>query len=132
MTMVIGASLQLPATICFPHGTSAGVNGDITVDAESLSSEITAVSLPYVNELGAVTGALVVLAPTYRMSPLRVETEIVPALRYIMQRQVTPLHDRAEARYVPLFLHSGREISRYPQLVTGMSSSSADAGRLSA
>ncbi|MDD2733871.1 MAG: helix-turn-helix domain-containing protein [Desulfuromonadaceae bacterium] len=128
----VGMSLRLPVAVRFPSGTTASNIGIITVDTESLSSEITTVSLPYVNGLGAVIGTLVVLAPTYRMSLYRIKTEIVPALRDITQRQLTLLHDSEEMRFVPLFPHSGREFARYPQLGVGMFSDTADAARLSA
>ncbi|MDD2735685.1 MAG: helix-turn-helix domain-containing protein [Desulfuromonadaceae bacterium] len=129
-TSFVGTSLRLPVSVRFPRYTTASTIGNITVDTESLSSEITTVSLPYVNKLGAVIGALVVLAPTYRMSLYRIKTEIVPALRDITQRQMTLLHDSAEPRFVPLFSHSGRELVQYPQFAMGMFSDSADAERL--
>ena len=79
----IGAAIQLPPVT---RGTTVTKIGAITVNTGGLSSEITTVSIPYTSKLGVETGALVVLAPTYRMTPHRIKTEIVPTLRDVMQR----------------------------------------------
>jgi DNA-binding IclR family transcriptional regulator len=96
----IGAAIQLPPVTC---RTTVAKIGDITVDTEGLSSEITTVSMPYTSEQGVEMGALVVLAPTYRMTPHRITTEIVPALRDVMQRPQLQLHDSLQGRVVPVF-----------------------------
>lgn len=60
--------------------------GDITLSVGGLDPDITTVSIPFFNDRGVRTGALVVLAPTFRMSMDRINTEIVPALKEVMQQ----------------------------------------------
>lgn len=84
----VGKTLQpLGSTKLDSKGNSVTRIGDITVDLGGLDPNITTVSVPFVNYKGAETGALVVLSPTFRMSLDRIKTEIVPALRDVMQQQ---------------------------------------------
>lgn len=103
------------------HGASVAKTGDITIDTGGLSAEITTVSMPYFNEHGVDIGSIVVLAPTYRMTPNRINTEIIPALRDVMQHQQVQSHDSEQVRLLPVLLsHAGREYAKYPHLVPGM------------
>ncbi|MDD2735414.1 MAG: hypothetical protein PHF56_15870 [Desulfuromonadaceae bacterium] len=72
------------------------------VDTESLSDEITTVSPPYANGAGIEIGALMVLAPTYRMPPHRISSEIIPVLRDITQYKQVKLHDSLQERILEL------------------------------
>jgi DNA-binding IclR family transcriptional regulator len=102
----IGAAIQLPPVT---RGTTVAKIGDIIVDTDGLSSEITTVSLPYFNGAEVAIGALVILAPTYRMTPYRIITEIVPALRDVMQCQQSQSHYSLQERLLPVVLPVWRE-----------------------
>jgi DNA-binding IclR family transcriptional regulator len=126
-TSFIGAAIQLP-----PITRSAAVAkiGDIIVDTGSLSAEITTVSMPYVNEHGVEIGVLVVLAPAYRMTPNRINTEIIPVLRDAMQSQHMLLHDVLQEKLLPMYPPSGREHTKYPHLVSGTSTNRSEAAAM--
>lgn len=68
-------------------GNSVVKTGDITVDVDNLGLDITTVFMPFYDNREFEMGALVVVAPTYRMSQNRIKTDIVPALRVVMQRE---------------------------------------------
>ncbi|MDD2735394.1 MAG: helix-turn-helix domain-containing protein [Desulfuromonadaceae bacterium] len=125
----IGAAIKLPPVT---YGISVAKISDITVDINGLSAEITTVSLPYGNGEGVATGALVVVAPTYRMTPERIEMEIVPALRDVVQRQQLQLNKITQERLMPMLPPSVREFAAYPHLASGRLSKSAKAAGLSA
>ncbi len=116
-TSFVGATL--------PCGTTMPKTGDITVATGGLSAEVTTVSMPYVNEQGVVIGALVVLAPAYRMNHNRVQTEIIPALKGVVQRQHVQLHDILMEKIVSVYPPTGREYAKYPHLVVGTSAKSS-------
>lgn len=103
------------------HGTIVANMGDIVIDTNGLSAEITTVSIPYFNEHGVEIGSLVVLGPTYRMTPNRIKSEIVPALRDVMQHQQVQLHNNELVRLLPVFSPVGCEYGKYPHLVSGIS-----------
>lgn len=117
-TSFVGAVLQIPFVT---HGNTVAKIGDIAVDTDGLSAEVTTVSMPYTNEYGVEIGALVVLAPTYRMTPHRIKTEIVPALRDVMLHKQLSLNDSLQEKFLSLLAPSGREYAKYPHLVAGMS-----------
>jgi hypothetical protein len=81
--------------------------------------------MPYVNQQGIVIGALVVLAPAYRMNQNRVQTEIIPALKGVMQRQHVHLHNILMEKIVSVYPPTGREHAKYPHLVVGASTKSS-------
>jgi DNA-binding IclR family transcriptional regulator len=66
-----------------------------------LGFDITTVSMSFGDDNGFEMGALVVLAPTYRMSKNRIKTEIVPALRDAMQRKQLYLSEIANDIFLP-------------------------------
>ena len=109
----VGAALQ--------RGTIVPKKSDITVDVGGLSAEVTTVSVPYVNDLGVEVGALVVLAPSYRMNQNRVKTEIIPVLRGVMQRQRMHLREIMAEKILTIYPPTGREYPKYPHLVVGTS-----------
>lgn len=125
----IGATIQLPPVT---HDTITAKIGDITVDIGSLSDEITTVSIPYINGAGVAKGALVVVAPTYRMTPQRIKVEIVPALRDGMQHQHQQSDEILQERFVPLLSPAGREYAAYPRLISGRFTNSSKVAGLSA
>jgi DNA-binding IclR family transcriptional regulator len=125
----IGAAIQLPPVT---FGTVAAKIGDVTVDIDGLSVEITTVSLPYVNGAGVAMGALVVVAPTYRMTPVRIKMEIVPVLRDVMQRQQLLQHEIMQEILVPMLPRAAHEYATYPRLVSGRSTKTIKAAGLSA
>lgn len=75
--------------------------GDITVDVGGLAPDISTIYVLIYNNIGVETGALVVLAPTFRMSLDRIKTEIVPALRNVMQQHTLQISRtrRQEGQY---------------------------------
>lgn len=109
----VGAALQ--------RGTIVTKTSNITVDIGGLSAEVITVSMPYVNDQGVEIGALVVLAPTYRMSQNRVKAEIIPVLRGVMQRQHMQLREILAENILTVYPPTGREYTRYPHLVVGTS-----------
>ena len=115
--------MLLPA---ITSGTTAAKTGVVTVDTGGLSAEVTTVSIPYNNEHGVEIGALVVLAPTYRMTPNRIKTELIPVLNDAMQRQHVQIHDSFQDKSVPLSPAVGREYAKYPHLVSGTSNNRCD------
>jgi DNA-binding IclR family transcriptional regulator len=125
-TSFIGAAMQFPPVT---RGTAGAKCGDIIVDTGSLSAEVTTVSMPYVNEHGLEIGALVVLAPTYRMTPNRIKTEIIPALRDVMPHQHMQLHDILQ-NMLPMYPSTGHEYAKYPHLVSGTSTKKSEAGAM--
>ncbi len=110
----VGSKLQFPTVA---RGTAVSVIGDITIDTEGLFAEITTVSRPCFNGAGVAIGALVVLAPTYRMTPERIKTEIVPPLRDVMQCQKVQLHDSSHEGLVMMIPPVEHEYSKYAHLV---------------
>lgn len=97
----VGKAIQLPGSTCFSKsGGNVARIGDISVDVGGIDLSITTVSMPFINDKGVRTGALVVLAPTFRMPPERIKTEIVPALRAVMQRQQLPLSDFSPDKFL--------------------------------
>lgn len=119
-TSFVGAAIQLPVPAAVTLDNAVAIIRDITVDTKGLSAEITTVSIPYVNEQGVEMGALVVLAPTYRMTQNRITTEIIPALRDAMQRQQLQSHDSLQERVLSALPLAGRKYAKYPHLVSGM------------
>lgn len=119
-TSFVGKTLQLQDSTHF----TAIVNrvtkiGDITVEVGGLDPDITTVSVPFVNYKGSETGALVVLAPTFRMSMDRIKTGIVPALRNVVQQQSSMIPS-IEKDIFKLCVHpTGRPYGELPVLVTG-------------
>lgn len=101
-------------------GTIVANIGDIVIDTNGLSAEITTVSMPYFNEYGVEIGSLVVLGPTYRMTQNRIKTEIIPALRDVTQRQQVQLHNNEPVRLLPVFSPVECEYGKYPYVVPGM------------
>lgn len=102
-TSFVGKAIQLPdSTNLVICGTSVTKIGDISVDVGSLNLDITTVSIPFVNDKGVKIGALVVLAPTFRMPLKRIKTEVVPALREVMQRQLLQLPDITQDTFLSL------------------------------
>lgn len=96
-------------------------NGDITVSVGGLDPDITTVSMPFFNDRGVRTGALVVLAPTFRMSMDRINTEIVPALKEVMQQQSVLVHGNAKD-ISQLFANPVvKSHGEHPALVSGVS-----------
>lgn len=57
-----------------------GVRDGVTVTVGGIDPEITTLSIDIVTITGRIAGALVVIAPTYRMSPERIVGEVIPAL----------------------------------------------------
>ena len=116
----VGAAIALPPAT---RGTTVAKIGDISVDTECLSSEITTVSVPYISELGVEVGSLVVLAPTYRMTQQRIKTEIVPALRDAVQAQQLYLYGSSSERerFLPVSPPSWLEYASYTHLVSALS-----------
>lgn len=97
----VGKAIQLPGSSSFAtcSGNVARI-GDISVDVGGIDLDITTVVMPFINDKGIRTGALVVLAPTFRMPPERIKTEIVPALRTVIQRQLLPLSDFSPDKFL--------------------------------
>ena len=121
----VGAEFTLPPVTC---GTTVAKIGDITVDTECLSSEITTVSVPYVSELGVEIGALIVLAPTYRMTNQRIKTEIVPELRAMQAQQAHLLGISQEReRLMPVDPPSRFGYAKFSPLVTAISTKKSSA-----
>lgn len=117
-TSFVGAKLHFPTVA---RGTTVAVIGDITVDTEGQFADITTVSRPFFNGDGVAIGALVVLAPTYRMTPQRIKTEIVPALRDVMLCQKVPLYDSSQEGLVLIFPPAEHEYSKYSHLAPEIS-----------
>jgi DNA-binding IclR family transcriptional regulator len=87
-TSFVGTAIQLPdSTKPIISDNRVAKIGDISVDVDKIGLGISTVSMPFVNERGVEIGALVVLAPNFRMSKDRIKTEVVPALREVMQRK---------------------------------------------
>lgn len=125
-TSFVGAVTQLRR---ITYSATVAKGGDITIDTDSLSAEVTTVSMPFFNEIGVEVGSLVVLAPTYRMTPHRIETEIIPALRNALQLQKVQLHDSEQVRLLPVFSLAGRNYAEHPHIVPGMSTNSIKPSR---
>ena len=119
----VGAAMLLPT---ITPGTAMAKTGGVTVDTGGLSAEVTTVSMPYINEHGVAIGAIVVLAPTYRMTPNRIKTEIIPILTDVMQHQQVQLHDIPPEKLLPVAPSTGHEYARYPHLVSGTSTKRAE------
>jgi|GEM_PF-1860516 len=117
----VGAAIHLPITTTVTGENAVANIGEITVDTESVSAEITAISMPYVNEQGVEIGALVVLAPTYRMPQSRIITEIIPAFRDVMQRKQLQLRNNLQNKLLPMSPPVGREYTKYQHPVSKMS-----------
>jgi hypothetical protein len=101
-------------------GKSAATLADVTVDVGGLDSDITTVSMPFTNDLGVEIGLLVVLAPTFRMSRERIETEIAPALKEVMRRQAVPTASIADGICQPSAHPVERGYGIQPILFSGM------------
>lgn len=115
----VGKAIQLPGSSRAMSGSNVAMIGDITVDAGGLSLDITTVSMPFINDRCVEVGALVVLAPTFRMSLERIKTEIVPALREVMQRQQLHLSDGVPDGFLSLADRVEPGYVRQPSLDAG-------------
>ena len=91
--------------------------GDIIVDAGGLDPEITTVSAPMVKADGAALGAMVVLAPSFRMPLERIKTEIVPVLREVAHRHSLTMPDKGKKPSPPLALPVERDSGKRPALL---------------
>lgn len=117
----VGKAIQLPDSANnILSGNNVTMIGDVTVDTGGLNLDITTVSKPFINNKGVDVGALVVLAPTFRMPLERIKTEIVPALRKIMQRQQLKLPNSALDIFLPLDHPVELDYDRYSALVEKM------------
>lgn len=95
--------------------------GDITLSVGGLDPDITTVSIPFLNDRGARTGELVVLAPTFRMSMDRIKTEIVPALKEVMHQQSVLVHGNAKDMSQQFAYPVVKAYGEHPALVSGVS-----------
>lgn len=124
-TSLVGTAIKLPdGAKSVISGNSVAKIGDISVDVDTVCLGVTTVSMPFVGVKGIEAGALVVLAPTFRMSKDRIKTEIVPALREVMQRP--PLQPTKIMN--DIFLSSAHPVEWtygiHPAVVSGMSKES--------
>ena len=86
-TSFVGKTLQHPGNTNLTSNENGVTRiGGITVDVGGLDPDISTISVLIYNNIGVETGALVVLAPTFRMPLDRMKMEIVPALRNVMQQ----------------------------------------------
>jgi DNA-binding IclR family transcriptional regulator len=118
-TSFVGKAIKLPdcATLVKRDKSVAKI-GDIIVDAGGMDLEITTVCMPFVDDKGVETGALVVLAPSYRMPMDRIKAEMVPALREVMQRQPMLLPKITNDIFLPFAQPVERIFGVHPALVT--------------
>lgn len=98
-TSFVGGSIPLPGAA---SGTpKSGTLPGVIIDAGGMNPEITTVSALFHGSGGQAEGALVVLAPSYRISLERIHTEIAPALdaaaRRFSRRLGCPADNRATA-----------------------------------
>lgn len=119
-TSFVGKAIRHPiSTRLVTRDCSVAMIGDIAVDVGSLNPDITTVSIPCLVTNGMNMGALVVLAPTYRMPLERIKTEIVPALRDVMQRQQLQFFDSEQDRLLPSSPPVERDYGKYSHIVAG-------------
>ena len=84
---LVGRSIKLPSvSTYFVQPNRLDAIGDIIVDAGGFDPEVTVVIAPLNYNINASRGALVVVAPIYRMHMERIKAKIVPALRAVLQR----------------------------------------------
>lgn len=106
VTSLIGATIPLSNNSELNiSGQNIAKIGDITVDVGGVNPDVTTVSIPFDNYKGLEIGAIVVLAPTFRMSLDRIKAEIVPALRDVMQRHQLQQHNTTNKRFLS-YAHS--------------------------
>lgn len=84
---LVGRSIEVP-NVLMRHAQSPNVDdrGDTLVDVGGFDPEVTAVIAPIDVQINGKRGALVVVAPSICMSIERIKSEIIPALRTVMQR----------------------------------------------
>lgn len=83
---LVGKSVKFPSVSAdSAQSKSLDVIGDIMLTTEGFGPDVTAVIAPIDCRVGTGQGAFVVVAPTCRMQIERIKTEIVPALRAVMQ-----------------------------------------------
>ncbi|OHB56313.1 MAG: hypothetical protein A2Y07_00180 [Planctomycetes bacterium GWF2_50_10] len=120
-TSLVGRLLPLPTRAKVVNKCKGSTMlADIAIDVGGLDIDITTVSIPFINDLGIEIGALVVLAPNFRMSRERIDTEIAPALKEVMRRQALPPTNVAEDMYRPSAHPVEREYGIQSILFTGM------------
>jgi DNA-binding IclR family transcriptional regulator len=86
---LVGNLVKFPsvsANFVQPKGLDA--IGDIMLTSDGFGPDVTAVIARIDNNVGIGRGALVVVAPSCRMQMERIKTEIVPALRTVLQRNM--------------------------------------------
>lgn len=127
-TSLVGRVLPLPSRAkVVKKGSSAPKLADILVDVGGLDLDITTVSMPFMNDLGVEMGVLVVLAPNFRMSRERIDTEIAPALKEVMRRQALPPASVADGICQPSAHPVERGYGIPPILYSGMPQQSDNA-----
>jgi len=113
-TSFIGVAIPLPLE---SRSTTVTKIGDINVETNGLFAEITTVSVPFVNGKGVEIGALVIVAPTYRMTQYRIKTEIVPALRDALPHHNSQTYHSLQEILLPMVKPARREYSSFNHLV---------------
>jgi len=94
-TSFIGRSCIFPGYEKHDCNVKRLVNiGDIIVDVGGLDPDISTVSAPILMDDGVTLGAIIVLAPTFRMSLERIKTEVVPVLREVADRHSLTRFDK--------------------------------------
>jgi DNA-binding IclR family transcriptional regulator len=84
---LIGRSIVVPnVPMRHVHLLKIDDRGDIMVDVGGFDPEVTAVIAPIDVQIKGKNGALVVVTPSVCMSIERIKSEIIPALRTVMQR----------------------------------------------
>lgn len=84
---LVGSSIVLP-NVSMRHVQLLKIDdrGDIMVDVSGFDPEVTAVIAPIDVQINGKKGALVVVTPSSCMSIERIKSEIIPALRTVIQR----------------------------------------------
>jgi DNA-binding IclR family transcriptional regulator len=86
---LVGRSIVVP-NVSIRHVQLLDIDdrGDILVDVGGFDPEVTAVIAPTDVQINGKRGALVVVAPNIGMSIERIKSEIIPALRTVIQRHL--------------------------------------------
>lgn len=113
----VGKAIQFPVNANLVT-REMGRIGEVAIDVGGLNSEITTVSMHYAGTGGGGMGALVVLAPTFRMNQDRIRTEIVPALRAVLHRKEDQFSAIAHDRLLPVFPPVEHDYGRYPHVAS--------------
>ena len=117
---LVGTTIPLHKDNDIGKNTSRIVVGDIALHIDQIGTDVTTVTLPFVNDVGVEIGAIVILAPAFRLSRDRISTEIVKALTEVMQLKPFSSPDSTEKHPVSHAHQMEWVYGKHPAFVGGI------------